>query len=187
MGCMLNWGGHFSHENPHLNPISHFSGPNSIFFIKMSCRKWEMGFKHWKSSFPTSDFPFLTSHISFLASCIPYFHSIIILLVSVGRTWPHINLMNFSCWISSWDLVAKLNIIYPWIILSLIFQLLPWSGKQEVGNEKGEIGNVKIQYLLLQNEGWSCAWNHALFSQRVALSKLRYFWVVQQDSVSSEF
>ena len=28
----LTWGQHFSHENPHLNPISHFSGPNSIQF-----------------------------------------------------------------------------------------------------------------------------------------------------------
>ena len=65
-------GGHFSHENPHLNPISHFSGPNSIFFIKMSCRKWEMGCKHSKSSFPTSDFPFLTSHISFPACHISF-------------------------------------------------------------------------------------------------------------------
>merc|ERR1712020_332974 len=55
-------------ENPHLSPISHFSGPNSFFFIKMPSRKWEIGCEHSKSSFPTSDFPFLTSHISFPAS-----------------------------------------------------------------------------------------------------------------------
>ena len=76
-----NRGGHFSRENPHLKPISHFSGPNSIFLSNMSCRKWEMGCKHSKSSFPTSDFPFLTSHISFPACCIPYSHSIIIILL----------------------------------------------------------------------------------------------------------
>ena len=61
-----NWGRHFSHENPHLSPISHFSGQNSIFCIKnifkMLCGKWEMRSKHSKSSLPISDFPFLTSY-----------------------------------------------------------------------------------------------------------------------------
>ena len=56
-------GRHFSHENPHLIPISHFSGQNSIVCIEMSCGKWEMRSEHYESSF-------LISHIPHLISCI---------------------------------------------------------------------------------------------------------------------
>ena len=51
-------GEHFSRENPRLNPISHFSGPNSIpFQIHLAISK-----------FLNSHFQFLISHSSLLIS-----------------------------------------------------------------------------------------------------------------------
>ena len=65
------WGRHFSHKNPHLIPISHFSGQNSIICIEMSCGKWEVRSEHYESSF-------LISHILFPASHNTQFFSIVI-------------------------------------------------------------------------------------------------------------
>ena len=77
---MPSRGPHFSHENPHTNLISHFSGPNSInCYEKMPCGKWEMGCEHFKFLFliPISHIQLLISNISH-----PTFSTFLILLLS---------------------------------------------------------------------------------------------------------
>ena len=54
------WGGYFSYENSRLILISHFSGPNSIFFFK--CHKFWNG--KWDVSIQNPHFQLLTSHLS---------------------------------------------------------------------------------------------------------------------------
>ena len=73
----LSWGGYFSYENSRLILISHFSGPNSIFYS--NAINLEMGNGMWAFEIliPTSYFPSLTSHIKFSTSHIHSFHSIL--------------------------------------------------------------------------------------------------------------
>ena len=56
-----NWGGYFSYENSRLILISHFSGPNSIFFFKY--HKFEMGNGMWAFKILISNFLLPISHI----------------------------------------------------------------------------------------------------------------------------
>ena len=55
-----NRGGYFSYENSRLILISHFSGPNSMFFFKY--HKFLNG--KWDVSFQNPHFQLLTSHLS---------------------------------------------------------------------------------------------------------------------------
>ena len=55
-------GPHFSRENPHLNPISHFSGPNSIFWSQNVM--WEVGNGMWAFKILISSFWLLFFFIS---------------------------------------------------------------------------------------------------------------------------
>ena len=75
-------GGHFSHENPRLNPISHFSGQNSIFWSQNVM--WEVGNGMWAFKILISSFWFLTSHFLHLTS--KSFHSVdFIFLVAIWQ------------------------------------------------------------------------------------------------------
>ena len=70
---MQSRGRHFSHENPHLNPISHFSGPNSMSFHIQLSNSWFLIshnlFLVSNFSFPISHIPLPISSFSFPTSC----------------------------------------------------------------------------------------------------------------------
>ena len=91
-------GRHFSRENPHLNPTSHFSGPNSIFCIKKPYGKWEMRCEHSETSFLISKLLSLTSHSSFPVFSLLLYHTIFLpLLVSSMKLYIFIDfVVRFS-------------------------------------------------------------------------------------------
>ena len=129
---------------------SHFPFLRVQFNFLLQNTMWEMGCEHSKFlfpnsdfqflisyfSFPNSDFPFLTSHFSFPISRVPLFHfNFLILHVSMSP------LHNPSCLCLTQVFLAKTVIKHLWIIWALISQLVTWSGKQEMGNGKWEMGN----------------------------------------------
>ena len=125
---------HFSRENPYLNPISHFSGQNSIFFIKIPYWKWEMIFEQCETSI-------LIYHILFPVTHIPLNHSIVPnLLVSHTK---NLNILVILYYRFLLIFFANRSIKHHSKIYPLIYDFLPWREKQEVRNEAWELGSWK--------------------------------------------